>query len=152
MHPHPLISGRDPTTGLCRGGGGIAREDRAEVTKERLFSKGKRRRGRTRRGGWQADKKGRSHARDGRPGAALTGPAALAYPFLGKSFQSRSESDALVFRRALFWAGSIAINYLLELWSRGGGFQEPSGCDRRLSVQLRGAGGRQLGGLFVPSL
>lgn len=41
-------------TGLGRGGGGIAREDRAEVTKERLFSKGKRRR----RGGWQADKKG----------------------------------------------------------------------------------------------
>jgi len=138
-------------TGLGRGGGGIAREDRAEVTKERLFSKGKRRRGRTRRGGWQADKKGpeprpRWKTRSGAHRFRCTRIS------LGRSFQSRSESDALVFRRALFWAGSISINYLLELWSRGGGFQEPSGCDRRLSMQLRGAGGRQLGGLFVPSL
>ena len=42
-----------------QGRGRDCKGDRAEVTKERLLSEGKRRRrGRTRRGGWQADKKG----------------------------------------------------------------------------------------------
>lgn len=54
-------------------------EDRAEVTKERLFSKGKRRR----RGRVAGRQKGPELRLRWKTRAALRGPAALAYPFLG---------------------------------------------------------------------
>lgn len=73
--------------------------------------------------------KGRSHARDGRSAAALKVVAPLSHPVLGRGFQNRLKSDALVFCKALFRVRSISINYLFELFSQGGGFEQPSGRD-----------------------
>lgn len=106
-------------TALGRGGGGIAREGRVEVAKERLLSRGtRRRRGQGKGWGVARRQKGRSHARDGRSEAKLKVLAALLYPVLGRWLQNRWKSDVPVFCKALSWARSISINFSLELFSQ----------------------------------
>lgn len=83
-------------------------------------------------------------------GTALKVLASLPDPVLGRRFQNRSESDALVFCMAVSWADqSPSVIYLSSFLREADSNSLPGVTDVSYCMQLRGAGGRLLGVLFV---